>query len=173
VSDDSRHERVISHFATVYAALRLANRYGLLRLPRDGTRVALFGCLRDHLVVTAGVMDRLVAHSPLSLLQAYVQENRDNFVNLDSARLPKAHHRATCPGYIYQAAGRTWFAFPNAVVERIVGSRGALSALCHQLDTSGLIKKAGGGQDGDRFATKVKVGSRRVYLLSVDSNAFD
>jgi hypothetical protein len=173
VSDDSRHERVISHFATVYAGLRLANRYGLLRLPRDGTRDALFGCLRDHLVVTAGAMDRLVAHSPLSLLQAYVRKNRDNFVNLDGARLPKGHNRATCPGYIYQAAGRTWFAFPNALVERVVGSRGALSALRRELGSLKLIKKAGGGQDGDRFATKVKVGSRRVYLLSVDSSVFD
>lgn len=173
VSDDSRHARVISHFATVYAALRLEGRYELLPLSKGSARRALLACLRDHLIPTDGATDRMVARSPLSLLKIYVQKNHDNFVNLDGARLPKGHHRATCPGYIYQAAGRTWFAFPNALVKRVVGSRGALSALCHQLDTSGLIKKAGGGQDGDRFATKVKVGSRRVYLLSVDSNAFD
>jgi hypothetical protein len=173
VSADSRHERVISHFATVYVALRLANRYDLLTLPQGGTRDALLACLADHLTVTDGAADRLVARSPLGLLKTYVQKNRDNFAILDGTPLPKGHNHATCPGYAYQAAGRQWFGFPNAVVESVVGGRGPLSALCHQLDTSGLIKKAGGGQAGDRFATKVMVGSKRVYLLSFDSSVFD
>ena len=90
VSADFRHARVISHFATVYAALRLANRYDLLRLPKEGVRDALLGCLRDHLMVTDGAADRIVARSPLSLLQAYVQKNRDNFVNLDGT--PEGRH---------------------------------------------------------------------------------
>jgi hypothetical protein len=173
VSADFRHARVISHFATVYAALRLADRYSLLKLPKNGARDALLVCLRDHLRVTDGATDRIVARSPLSLLKAYVQKNRGNFANLDGTRLPKGHNRATCPGYVYKAAGRKWFGFPNAIVEHVVGGRGALSALRLKLDSLGLIKKAGGGQDGDRFATKVKVGSKRVYLLSLDSSVFD
>jgi hypothetical protein len=38
VSADFRHARVISHFATIYAALRLADRYNLLTLPKNGAR---------------------------------------------------------------------------------------------------------------------------------------
>ena len=147
----------------------LADRYNLLKLSKGGVRDALLVCLRDHLNVTAGATDR----SPLSLLKAYVQKNRANFANLDGTRLPKGHNRATCPGYVYKAAGRKWFGFPNAIVEHVVGGRGALSALRLKLDSLGLIRKAGGGQDGNRFATKVKVGSKRVYLLSLDSSVFD
>ena len=173
MSADYQHERVISHFATVYAALRLAGRYELLPLSKGSARRALLTCLQDHLRVTDGATKRIVAHSPLSLLKTYVREHRDNFVNLDGNRLPKGHDPATCPGYVYEAAGREWFGFPNAIVERVVGGRGALAELRRQLDSSGLIKKAGGGRDGDRFATKVKVGSKRVYLLSLDSSVFD
>lgn len=126
-------------------------------------------CLRDHLRVTDGATNRIVAQSPLSLLKTYVRENRDNFVNL--ARLPKGHDPATCAGYVYQAAGGDWFG--NAIVESVVGSRGALAGLRRQLDREGLIKKVGGGEDGDRFATKVTVGSKRVYLLSLDASIFD
>jgi len=92
-------------------------------------------------------------------------------VNL--ARLPKGHDPASCPGYVYEASGREWFGFPSAIVESVVGGRGALAELRHQLDCKGLIKKAGGGEDGDRFVTKVNVGSKRVYLLSVDPSVFD
>ena len=172
VSTDSQHERVISHFATVYAALRLAGRYELLPLSKGSASRALLACLRDHLRVT-DVVDRIVAKSPLSLLKTYVQEHRDNFVNLDGNRLPKGHDPATCPGYIYETAGREWFGFPNAIVERVVGGRGALAELRHHLDSLGFIKTAGGGRDGDRYTTKVKVGSQRVYLLSLDSSVFD
>lgn len=91
----------------------------------------------------------------------------------DGDRLPKGHDPATCPGYVYETAGREWFGFPNAIVERVVGGRGTLAELRRQLNSLGLIKKAGGGHGGDRFVTKVNVGSKRVYLLSVDLSIFD
>jgi hypothetical protein len=173
VSANEQHARVISHFATVYAALRLAASYELLPLSKGSASHALLTCLQDHLKVTDGATKQIVRHAPLSLLKAYVREHRDKFVNLDGTRLPKGHHPATCPGYVYEAAGREWFAFPSAIVEHVVGGRGALAELRHQLDCKGLIKKVGGGEDGDRFVTKVNVGPKRVYLLSLDSSVFD
>ena len=70
VSTDSQHERVISHFATVYAGLRLAGRYGLFKLVRGGARRALLACLRDHLRVTDGATKRIVSAQP-----AFASEN--------------------------------------------------------------------------------------------------
>jgi hypothetical protein len=58
---------------------------------------ALLACLADHLTVTDGAADRLVAHSPLSLLKTYVQKNRNNFVNLDGTPLPKGHPQQAAP----------------------------------------------------------------------------
>ena len=173
VSANEQHARVISHFATVYSALRLAGRYELLPLSKGSASRALLACLQDHLRVTNGATKQIVRHTPLSLLKTYVRENRNSFVDLDGNRLPKGHHPATCPGYVYEASGHEWFGFPNAIVESVVGGRGALAELRRQLDSSGLIKTAGGGRDGDRFVTKVKVGSKRVYLLSLDSSVFD
>jgi hypothetical protein len=36
-----------------------------------------------------------------------------------------------------------------------------------------LLKATGGGEDGDRYATKVKVGEKREYLHSFASSLFD
>ena len=97
VSADFRHARVISHFATVYAALRLADRYNLLKLSKGGVRDALLVCLRDHLNVTDGAADRIVASNPVALLKAYVHENRNKLFALNGKPLPKGHDRESCP----------------------------------------------------------------------------
>jgi hypothetical protein len=59
------------------------------------------------------------------------------------------------------------------MLEVVVGGRGARDALCRQLDLRGLVRKVGGGKDGDRYATKVRVGEERKYLHCFDSSVFD
>jgi hypothetical protein len=173
VSADPDHGRVIGHFATVFAALMLAARFELLCLPKGGAGRALLTCLRDHLRVTASEIARVVAASPEALLKAYVQQNRASFVTLNRAPLPRGHVHAACPGYVYEASGRTWFGFRAPMLEVVVGGRGARDALCRQLDLRGLVRKVGGGKDGDRYATKVRVGEERKYLHCFDSSVFD
>lgn len=172
-SRESRHERVIGHFATIYAALRLASRFNFFRLPTGSAQHALLACLGDHLRVTDGVEARIVTKSPAAQLRAYVRKKRATFVELDGEPLPKGHDPASCPGYVYRAAGRTWFGFPSSLIEHIVGDAAALKTLRRELDTLGVIKKAGGGKGGARYATKVQVGSERVYLYSVVATFFD
>jgi Domain of unknown function (DUF927) len=173
VSRNADYERVIGSFATLYAALCLAKAYGLLRLMYRDFAWALIRCLRDHLRVTDGAIARVVAASPEALLKAYVEENRANFVELNGEPLPRGHVHAACPGYVYQASGRTWFGFRAPMLEVVLGGRGARDALCRQLDSQGLIRKVGGGEDGPCYATKVKVGGKRRYLHSFDSGLFD
>ncbi len=173
VSVNPDHGRVISHFATVFAALQLAGHFGLFRLRRGSAGNALIKCLRDHLRVTDGAIARVAAASPDALLKAYVQQHRTEFVLLDGGRLPRGHVHAACPGYVYEAAGREWFGFRAPTLEVVLGGRGARDALCRQLDSQGLIRKTGGGRDGSRFAIKVKVGEEREYLHSFASSLFD
>jgi hypothetical protein len=170
---DPNHGRVISRFATVYAALRLAGRFELFWLPENSAGRALLTCLGDHLRVTDGVMARVVVASPDALLKAYVKENRASFVTLNGAPLPRGHVHAACPGYVYEASGREWLGFRAPMVELVVGGRGARDALCRQLDSQGLIRKSSGGEDGARYATKVRVGEKREYLHSFASSLFD
>jgi hypothetical protein len=59
------------------------------------------------------------------------------------------------------------------MLEVVLGGRAALSELCGQLDSWGLIRKVGGGKDGGRYAIKVQVGEKREYLQSIDSSVFD
>jgi hypothetical protein len=172
VSADPDHGRVISHFATVYAALRLAARFDLFCLPK-GASNALLTCLPDHLRVTASEIARVVAASPEARLKAYVQQNRANFVELNGAPLPRGHVHAACPGYVFVASGRTWFGFRAPMLEVVLGGRGARDELCRQLDSQGLIRKSRGGEDGMRYATKVRVGEKREYLHSFASSLFD
>jgi putative DNA primase/helicase len=173
VSADPNHARVISHFATVYAALQLAARFKLFCLPKNCAGEALLTCLRDHLRVTDGVTASVAAASPLALLKAYVQENRASFVELSDRPLPREHVHGTCPGYIYESGGKTWFGFSAALLERVLGGRGSRDELCRQLDRLGLVKKVRAGKNETRYATRVQVGSAREYLLSFDSSAFN
>ena len=173
VSVNPDHGRVISHFATVFAALRLAAHFGLFRLRRGSAGRALIKCLRDHLRVTASEIARVAAASPDALLKAYVQKHRTEFVALNGRRVPRGHDHAACPGYVYKASGRKWFGFRAPLLERVLGGRGARVALCRQLNSRGLIRKTSGGRDGSRFAIKVKVGEERQYLHSFDSSLFD
>lgn len=100
VSSNPDHERVIGHFSSIYAALRLANRYGLFVLNRNAAQEALLTCLRDHLAVTDGVVASGVASSPLQKLKAYVRENKSRLIDLDKQELPEGHDHKSCPGYI-------------------------------------------------------------------------
>jgi len=172
VSADPDHCRVIGHFATVYAALQLAADYELFWLRENSAGTALLNCLGDHLRVTDGAMARVVAASPEALLRAYVKENRANFVELNGAPLPRGHVHAACPGYVYEASGREWFGFRAPMLEVVLGGRGARDELCRQLGSQGLIRKSRGGEDGTRYATKVRVGEKREYLQSFDSSIF-
>jgi hypothetical protein len=173
VSADPDHGRVIGHFATVYAALQLADDHKLFCLPKNCGGRALLTCLRDHLRVTASEIARVVAASPEALIKAYVRQNRANFVELNGAPLPRGHVHATCPGYVYKAAGRKWFGFRAPMLEVVLGGRGARDALCRQLDLRGLIRKTTAGEDGPRYAIKVNIGKERKSLLSFDSSLFD
>jgi putative DNA primase/helicase len=173
VSADPDHCRVIGHFATVYAALQLAADYELFHLPKNCGGRALLTCLRDHLPVTASEIARVVAASPEALLKAYVQQHRASFVTLNGAPLPRGHVHAACPGYVYKAAGRTWFGFRAPMLEVVLGGRGARDALCRQLDLRGLIRKTTAGEDGPRYAIKVNIGKERESLQSFDSSVFD
>jgi hypothetical protein len=172
VSADPDHGRVIGHFATVYAALQLAADYELFWLRENCAGRALLTCLGDHLRVTDGAMARVVAASPEALLRAYVKENRASFATLNGEPLPRGHVHAACPGYVYRASGREWFGFRAPMLEVVLGGRGARDELCRQLDSRGLIRKSRGGEDGMRYATKVRVGEERKYLQSFDSSIF-
>ena len=172
VSADPDHGRVIGHFATVYAALQLAARFELFCLPENCGGRALSTCLRDHLRVTASEIARVVAASPEALLKAYAKENRASFVTLNGEPLPRGHVHAACPGYVYRASGREWFGFRAPMLEVVLGGRGARDELCRQLDSRGLVRKSRGGEDGMRYATKVRVGEERKYLQSFDSSIF-
>ena len=111
-------------------------------------RDALLVCLRDHLRVTDGATERIVASSPVALLKAYVHENRNKFFALNGKPLPKGHDRESCPGYVHEMAGRTWFVFPRLLVESIVGGPAAVAALRRQLDRLGVIRKPGVDERG-------------------------
>jgi hypothetical protein len=166
---------VISHFATIYVALRLARQYGMFKLKKGGARKALLACLKDHLRFTDGVTASAVAESPAAKLKAWVQENRAKFVDLEKP-LPKGHDPDSCSGYIYRAEGRTWFAFRWRLVERIIKGKAALKALRRELDNLGVIKKTGGGKGSKkslRYAVKVQIGPEREYLCSVDAKFFN
>jgi putative DNA primase/helicase len=173
VSADPNHARVISHFATVFAALRLADRFELFCLPKGCAGKALLACLRDHLRVTDGVTARVAAARPEALLKAYVLENRARFVTLGDRPLPRGHVHANCLGYVYESGGRTWYGFSAALLESVLGGRGGRDELCRQLDRLGLVRKVRAGKGETRYATRVKIGSAREYLLSFDSSVFD
>jgi hypothetical protein len=168
--------RQISNFSEISSSRNVvhgARRRSTRAAPENGARDALLVCLRDHLTVTAGATDRIVASSPVALLKAYVHENRNKFFALNGKPLPKGHDRESCPGYVHEMPGRTWFAFPRLLVESIVGGPAALAALRRQLDRLGVIRKTRGGREGPRYVTKVSAGSERIYMLCVDRRFFD
>ena len=162
---DPNHGRVISRFATVYAALRLAGRFELFWLPENSAGRALLTCLGDHLRVTDGAIARVVVASPDALLKAYVQQHRDEFVVLDGGPLPRGHVHAACPGYVYKAFGRTWFGFRAPMLEVVLGGRGARDELCRQLNSQGLIRKASGGEEPNRHREAIT--SRPLLLHAI------
>ena len=175
VSSHPQHERVISHFATIYAALRLARQYGMFTLKKGSARKALLVCLKDHLLVTDGVAASFVAESPAAKLKAWVQENRAKFVDLEKP-LPKGHDPDSCSGYIYHAEGRTWLGLRWRLVERIIKGKAALKTLRRELNNLGVIRSTGSGKRGKkslRYAVKVQIGPEREYLCSVDMRFFD
>jgi hypothetical protein len=175
VSASPQHGRVISHFATIYAALRLARQYGMFTLKKGSARKALLVCLKDHLRVTDGVTASVVADGPVARLKAWVQENRAKFVDLQK-QLPKGHDPESSRGYIHRAEGRTWFGFRWRLVEQIIGGKKALKTLRHELNRLGVIRTTGSGKGGKkslRYAVKVQIGPEREYLCSVDMKFFD
>jgi hypothetical protein len=172
VSSHPDHERVIGHFATIYAALRLAKQYKFFVLQKGRAREALLTCLRDHLSVTDGLIAKTVIQSPLDKLKAWVAGNKSSFVDL-SKPLPEDHNHDTCLGYIYSEAGRSWYGLRASAVEIVVGGKAPLTDPKQLLNEMDKIKKNGGGKDGARYSTKVKIGSQRLPLYSIDCSALE
>jgi hypothetical protein len=182
VSSNSDHERVIGHFSSIYAALRLARKYKLFVLEKETVQEALLTCLRDHLAFTDGTTTASL--SPLEKLKAYVRENRSRFINLDKQELPKEHDHKTCPGYIYHSKGRTWIAFPENIFEQAVGGW-AVRKLKSELDDLGVIRKTGSkkrakkgsnedSKNSQRYAVKVGIAHNwREYCCVIDASFFD
>lgn len=181
VSANPDHERVIGHFSSIYAALRLARKYRLFVLEKGPTQEALLTCLRDHLAFTDETI--VTALNPLERLKAYVRENRSRFIDLDKQEVPKEHDHKNCPGYIYRKKGRTWIALPESVVEQVVGGW-AVRELKNDLDRLGVIRKTGSkkrgrkwsneGRNSRRYAVKIGIAHEwREYCCVIDASFFD
>jgi hypothetical protein len=160
--------RIHDKFATVYAAGCLAIREKILPFVRNDLLRAIVTCEADHVRFVqdelAGVVQQQLP--PIVILRAYIQENRDEFIDLK--KLPANHKYESCPGYTNVHAGRPEYLFPVKKLEEIVGSPWAASELKQALYNKGLIATVAAGKGKLRYVVRrIIQGQRTPYLAAI------
>jgi len=168
--------RIHEKFATIYAAGRLATKFGLLPWSQDDLRDALLACERGHIEhvqahLTAGGTEK----SGLQLLQEHIRNNQDQFVDLRDGLPDSDHDPASCPGYINEHQGKTEYLFTEQRLARLAGGKDRALQLKQDLHDRGLIAVIKAGSQGIRYAVKRRLvaGRDRQSVIAVDATILE
>ena len=136
--------RTASRFATVYAAGRLAIRYGILPWSRDDLLEAILGCHLDglRLVVDHPIRRELTQAELRSRLVKYLAERRD-FIDLADGRPKKGSEAAAgAGGYIGSDEEKGWLYLTVKKVVEVIGDGVNATSLKRQLQHEGNLLRA-------------------------------
>ena len=168
---DHNHARVIGHFATVYAALRLAESYDLIPISRVELRRALLACLQDHLALTAVGRSQVPQISSNDRVAQYVHANRANLIDLRKEEKPSMHSHKSCVGYLCEHRGLLCVGLPDSVFENIFGNASDSKKAKEEYARKGTIRTTGANAT-KRYAVKIDVFGKREYVVAIAASEF-
>ncbi|MES0129338.1 DUF927 domain-containing protein [Mesorhizobium sp. M0029] len=162
-------------FATVYAAGRLAKKFGLLNLALDELRNAILQCERDHLahVASAGEMPVKKSFSNVDTLSRFLKENRSSFVDLRNG-LPSAVSKGSL-GYINVHNGSIEYLLTGKVLVAIMGSEDQVRELKRDLGDQNLLVVTKAGQQKLRYTCKrqIALDQGRATVTAIKAELID
>jgi hypothetical protein len=166
-----RKIRVDGRHATIYAAGRLATRFGLFPVSKEELLDAVLKCERDHVALIARERGEAaeVAQRPFDRLNKYVRDRRDQFVDLrrPDTRLPLDHNHDRCFGYIGEHDGRREYWLTNERFQGIAEGKNEAVALKRDLNMMGQLATDRRG-DALSFVVKRHIpGVGRVYVVAL------
>ena len=161
---DPQFQRLRRKFGTVYGALCLTAKLGVLPLDWATVRKALLACEYDHILFVAREQDRL-RRDPLADLRAYCQRHRNEFVPLAMV----TGSIGSLPGIITREGGEDRILMASATFDRICGGVAAAKLVKEHLAKQGLITTTGTGFHR-RFALKRMIAGKRVTVINLSGH---
>lgn len=155
-------------FATVYTAGCLAIRENILPFERKEFLEAILTCEEDHVRFVADELAGLVKSqlSPIDIIRAYIQENRDKFIDLKD--VPEKHNYECCLGHTNVHKDRAEYLFSENRLKEIMGCQGAVNELKKALYDKRLIATVSAGNGKLRYVVRRSIqGQRTGYLVAI------
>src|SRR5271166_450618 len=146
-------ERIHQKFATIYAAGRLAIRYGILPWRGNELGHALVACERAHVDHVAQFIPAEVAAparparavvDPLERLRAHYRQNVSKFVDLRKGLIDpnSGHCHNSCVGYVNRGSdGSTELLFTNDFLLKLCGGFAEVQRLKRELEARGWLMR--------------------------------
>jgi Domain of unknown function (DUF927) len=182
-SPGRRLDRVHEKMATLYAAICLAIKAGVLPWEPRHVLEALLSCTRGHVALVASEQADVARWraAPLDLLREYVRLCQDKFIDLRRGGIgdTSGHDHRTCPGYINEHKNHGLeFLFSDQRFQEIVGGAAAARRLKAELAQAGQIATAA-GTGSDRYSVRRSIGKgadgkgHREQVVAVRAAAFN
>ena len=163
--------RVHGRNATIYAAARLATRFGVFPVAAQDLLEAVLTCERDHVAFVAKEQGaaRAMQRAPFDRLMDYLAANKGSFVDVQDpeASLSEDHDHERCPGYVGAHDGRREYWLTQNRFEEIAGGKPEANRLKAELHRRGRIATQ---RRGDKliFAVKRRIpGLGRKYVVAL------
>lgn len=133
-------ERATARFATVYAAGGLAIHHKIFKWSRTDLLRAVLACQFDG----PGISSNPPPTPLRSRVTEYCANNREQFWNLDQAKLSRKRHVfGSVPGYSHTFKGSAWLYLTSDQLKTIIGSGHAAKQLKRQLVADGIMATTG------------------------------
>ena len=164
--------RVHGRNATIYAAARLATRFGVFPVAEKDLLEAVLTCERDHVAFVANE-ERAAAEmqrAPFDRLKDYVAANKGSFADVQDpeASLPEDHDHERCPGYIGVHRGQREYWLTQNRFEKIAGGKREANRLKADLLGRRLIATEPRGDNKLNFVVKRQIpGLGRKYVVAM------
>jgi len=180
---DRQLDRVHGKMATIYAAGRLAIKFGIVPWKKKQLRTALLRCTRDHIAHIARGTKKITEtqRMPMQRLCDHLRQHRGSFID---ATLGKAvgvsrEELNGCEGYIFRSkTGVLEYLFSEQKFNEIVGNAADVKTLKHELDELKGIAKTQGTR-WPRFSVKRPIDvnangkPRRVDVIAIRASVLD
>ena len=167
--------RVFERFATIYAAGRLARRFGVFPVDPAELLDAVVACARDHVAFVAGEQGAVavVERPPGERVDGYLHRYASRFVDLRpfGARLPADHDPERCLGYIGVHDGREEDWLTNKRFEKIAGGKREADRLKSELARRGRIATDHRGAALSYVVKRHVPGFGRLYFVAIKRDA--
>jgi hypothetical protein len=166
-----RKVRVDGRHATIYAAGRLATRFGLFPVSKEELLDAVLKCERDHVALIAQERGEAagVAQHPFDRLKKYLKARKHQFVDVrqPDRRLPRDHDHDRCFGYIREHDGRREYWLTNERFLRIAEGKNEAVALKRDLNMLGQLATDRRGNALSFVVKRLIPGVGRVYVVAL------